>query len=241
MGKDAPLIHPKGRALIKEFEGLRLVAYVDAVGIWTNGYGHTGSDVKKGQRITELQAEAWLEEDIAEAAAIVDTHVKAPLHPLQRAALISFVFNVGPGKKGKKDGFVELKRGGSSTLLKKLNAHDYDGAALEFPKWVHADGLVLKGLVRRRAAEQALFLEGLTEEPESVLESNIIPSGAEPEGPVATNKGVQATTVTAAGAVVAEAAKGFEPLVQYSEIIQWVFVALTVIGILYAIRGAKRG
>lgn len=242
MTKDGhPLISAEGLALIKEFEGLRLTGYVDPVGILTIGYGHTGPDVKKGQKITKEQAEALLMADIAEAAAIVDKHVTAPLSPLQRDAVISFVFNVGPGKKGKKDGFVELKKGGQSTLLKRLNERDYDAASLEFGKWVHAGGEVLKGLVRRRNAEQALFLKGFIKEPEAPLESNVIPTGAEPVGEVATNKGVQATTVTATGAVVAEAAKSFEPLVAYSEIIQYIFVVLTVLSILYAIRGARKG
>lgn len=242
MTKEGLLIQPEGLALIKEYEGLVLTGYADPVGIATVGFGHTGPDVKVGQKITKAQAEALLMADIAEAAAIVDKHVTAPLAPLQRAAVISFVFNVGPGKKGVKDGFVELKRGGHSTLLKRLNERDYDAASLEFGKWVHAKGEVLKGLVRRRNAEQALFLKGFIKEPEAPLESNVIPTGAELPAKASQSPGVQAATVITAAGAIKEYAEGFAPLVQYSEILQYGFVGISVVGVLYAIyQTRKRG
>ncbi len=134
----------KGLDLIKSFEGLRLKAYQDSVGVWTIGYGHTGG-VKPGQTITKAQAEAFLKSDTGWAQDAVRKSVKVPLTQGQFDALTSFTFNLGAGA---------LK---SSTLLKKLNAKDYAGAQKEFGKWVHAGGQVLQGLVRRRAAEAAMF------------------------------------------------------------------------------------
>lgn len=159
-------------------EGLRLAAYPDpATGgaPWTAGYGHTGPDVRPGLTITKAMAEEWLASDLQEAAAIVEGAVAVPLTDHQFAALTLFVMNVGSGRKAKgkdlgKDGFLCLKTGRPSTLLVKLNAGDYAGAAAEFPKWVHGAGKVMPGLVKRRAKEAALFLEGiehdLTQAPE---------------------------------------------------------------------------
>lgn len=146
-----------GIDLIKSFEGLRLTAYQDSGGIWTIGYGHTGG-VKRGQRITKDEAESFLREDLDEAEATVEDVVTVDLSDNQFAALVSFAYNVGPGKKGEKDGFVTLKSGRPPTLLRKLNAGDYDGAADEFLKWNHQGGRVLTGLTRRRKAERSLFL-----------------------------------------------------------------------------------
>ena len=140
---------PAAYALIKEFEGLRLHAYQDSAGVWTIGWCHTG-DVKRGQSITIHQAEALLALDIGIAAAAVNRHVEAPLSQNMFDALVSFTFNLGE------------KRLAQSTLLKKLNMRDYAAAAREFAKWVKATiggkKVTLPGLVRRRAAECALFL-----------------------------------------------------------------------------------
>jgi len=152
--------------LVKQAEGLRFTAYPDhATGAapWTIGYGHTGPEVRPGLVITQARAEALLAQDLAEAAAIVDRAVTAPLTDAQFGALVSFVFNVGAGRKAKgkdpgKDGFVTLKTGKPSTLLVKLNAGDHAGAAAEFGKWTRGAGKVMGGLVKRRAAEAALFL-----------------------------------------------------------------------------------
>jgi GH24 family phage-related lysozyme (muramidase) len=155
-------IHPDGVALIKEFEGLRLGAYRDTGGIWTIGYGHTGPDVTPGLRINSAQAERLLLEDIGRFAALVDQAVTAPINEHQRAALVSLVFNVGPGRKGPggRSGIITLADGRPSTLLRRLNAGDYAGAAQAFGAWVFAGGQRLEGLVRRRKAERALFEGG---------------------------------------------------------------------------------
>ena len=134
-----------GVSLIKSFEGLRLRAYQDAVGVWTIGYGTTRG-VKPGQEISEAQAESLLKTDLDRFEAAVNQSVRVPINDNQFAALVSFTYNVGSGA---------LK---SSTLLRKLNRRDIYGASREFPRWNRAGGRVLAGLTRRRKAEQALFL-----------------------------------------------------------------------------------
>lgn len=134
---------------IKDHEGLRLKAYKDAVGVWTIGYGHTSDDyfeVKKGQVITDAKANDLLRHDVEEAEAGIDQMLTKPLpNGNMYGAVVSLVFNIGLGNFKK------------STLLKKLNKQDYTGAAKEFDKWVNAGGKPLKGLIRRRAEEKALF------------------------------------------------------------------------------------
>ncbi len=134
-----------GVNLIKSFEGLRLKAYQDAVGVWTIGYGTTRG-VKPGQAISEAQAEALLKTDLNRFEQAVNQAVRVSINDNQFAALVSFAYNVGSGA---------LR---SSTLLKKLNRRDIYGAANEFPRWNRAGGRVLAGLTRRRNAERALFL-----------------------------------------------------------------------------------
>lgn len=140
----------KGIKLIKEFEGLRLQAYQDSVGVWTIGYGHTASAGSprpvSGMRITESEAEEILRRDLNQYEDAVTSSVKVPLSSNQFSALVSFTFNLGAGN---------LR---SSTLLRKLNAGDYLGAAHEFSRWNKAGGKVLAGLTRRREAEQILFI-----------------------------------------------------------------------------------
>ncbi|QCG92328.1 lysozyme [Azospirillum sp. TSH100] len=152
--------------LAKQAEGLRLTAYPDPASggdPWTIGYGHTGPDVHRDLTITADRAEQLLLADLDTAAAVVDRAVTVDLTDNQRAALTLFVMNVGAGRKAKgkdagKDGFVTLKSGQPSTMLRKLNLGDAAGAAAEFAKWTRGAGKVMPGLVKRRAAEAALFL-----------------------------------------------------------------------------------
>ncbi len=147
------------RALLRTLEGRRLKAYPDpATGgdPWTNGYGHT-KGVKQGDVCDDAQAEAWLTEDITAAESVIIKWVTVPLTQGMRDALVLFIFNIGPGVEGHKDGFVWLKSGGHSTMIRKLNARDYEGAAAEFPKWDRAAGKVMASLHSRRLQEQALF------------------------------------------------------------------------------------
>ena len=147
-----------GLALIKEFEGFVPTWYKDPVGVWTIGYGHTdnaGSPkyaTSKTMILSEAEATAILQRDLGQYEDSVARLVKVPLNENQHGALVSFTYNLGAGNLG------------SSTLLRKLNAGDYAGAAAEFPRWNKAGGKELAGLTRRRAAEQALF-----EKPVSVI------------------------------------------------------------------------
>ena len=154
---------PSGKLFIQGFEALRCIAYLDCNGVWTIGWGHT-HNVKAGDRITRAEAEVFLSADLAEAERIVSQWVTVPLSQNQFDALVSFVFNIGSGSPGRKDGFVWLKsldvqnQPRHSTLLRKLLARDFAGAALEFPKWNHAGETISLGLTRRRNAEMQLFL-----------------------------------------------------------------------------------
>lgn len=134
-----------GLKLTESFEGLRLEAYQDQVGVWTIGYGHT-SGVTPGMVCTQDQAQAWLLEDVQGASFAVNRMVTVQLNQNQFDALVDFTFNLGSGNLA------------SSTLLRLLNAGDFTGAANEFPKWNHAGGVVVDGLTKRRKAEQELFL-----------------------------------------------------------------------------------
>lgn len=133
-----------GLSLIKSAEGLRLRAYQDSVGVWTIGFGRTRG-VKQGQKITEAEATEFLKSDLESAEADVTRLVRVVVTENQFAALVSFVFNLGAGA---------LKR---STLLKKLNLGDMNGAAVEFLKWNKAGQKILAGLTKRRQAEMTLF------------------------------------------------------------------------------------
>lgn len=131
--------------LIQEFEGCQLHAYQDSVGKWTVGYGHTFG-VYQGLVITQAQAESFLQSDVQKTATLVAPYIKVPVNQNQFDALVSFTYNLG------------IVRFAGSTLLEKLNMGDYDGAAQEFARWNEAGGVVLAGLVSRRAAERTLFL-----------------------------------------------------------------------------------
>jgi len=135
---------PSGFKLTEQFEGLRLQAYKDVAGVWTNGYGNTHG-VVPGTTITLQQAKDDLASNIEGAEYVVNRVVVVPLTQNQFDALVDFVFNLGSGNFQ------------SSTLLRKLNAGDYAGAAEQFPLWNHSNGQVIAGLTKRRLAEQALF------------------------------------------------------------------------------------
>ena len=132
-------------ALVKDFEGLQLTAYRCPAGVLTIGYGHTGPEVVPNLTITLDKADSFLRADLRFAEWGVRTYSKVPLTQGQYDALTDFAFNLGIGA---------LR---DSTLMKKVNARDFEGAAAEFGKWVHGGGRVLPGLIKRRAAEVALF------------------------------------------------------------------------------------
>lgn len=138
-------ISQRGLDLVKRFEGLELDAYQDAVGVWTIGYGHI-VDVSSGERVTPEEAEQLLLNDMKRYEEALNKYVTVPLTQNQFDALCSFAFNLGTAALHQ------------STLLAKLNAGDYQGAADEFLRWVYAGGRKLSGLERRRKAERDLFL-----------------------------------------------------------------------------------
>jgi|SRR5882672_1380580 len=127
-----------GLQLIESFEGLRLTAYQDSVGVWTIGYGHT-QGVKQGQTITQQQAEAFLQQDLAVAEKAVNG-LGQTLTDNQFAALVSFAFNLGAGNLNK------LLKNGLAAVPDRILLFD------------HAGGKQLPGLTRRRTAERALYL-----------------------------------------------------------------------------------
>jgi lysozyme len=161
-------INQAGINLIKHFEGIvdgnkstpNYDPYLDPVGIWTIGYGHAiyyQNAFLRGEAnrakamslypggLNMTQVEALLRSDLINTCRDVSSLVTVAVNDNQFAALVSFTFNVGA---------TALK---NSTLLKKLNAKDYAGAANEFKRWDKADGKVLDGLTKRRLAEMQLF------------------------------------------------------------------------------------
>ena len=137
-------INKAGFDLIRDFEGLRLKAYLCPAKVWTVGYGHTGPDVKPGMVITNERANELLTADLAKFELAVNQNAPTCTDN-QFSAMVSFAFNVGVGA------FEE------STLLRHHRAGRYGMAALQFDRWTRGGGKVLPGLVRRRAAERKLY------------------------------------------------------------------------------------
>jgi len=140
-------ISQKGIDLIKQFEGVSLKAYPDpGTGgePWTIGYGHTGG-VKKGDVVTQAQAEELLHKDLIKFEAGVSNALTVETTQNQFDAMVSLAFNIGLGNFTK------------STLLRKHNAKCWQCAAVQFGVWRNAGGKVMNGLIRRRAAERELY------------------------------------------------------------------------------------
>lgn len=132
--------------LIKKFEGCKLEAYRDPVGIFTIGFGATGVGVREGVKWTQDQANYDLAQRVEAIGRIINFKVKPIISQNQFDALCSFVYNVGVGA------FSE------STMVRLLNERKFDQAADQFLRWDKAKGKVLAGLTRRRQAERELFL-----------------------------------------------------------------------------------
>jgi lysozyme len=138
------MIGPRGRDLIRSFESLRLTAYDDGVEVWTIGWGHTRG-VMPGDACTRDQAESLLVTDLSECDAAIDKLVEVPLNEAQRDALASFIFNLGAGAFGR------------SELRGLVNAGHHFSACKSFLNWCSAGGHLMRGLMRRRLAEAALY------------------------------------------------------------------------------------
>ena len=131
---------------IKEFEGLRLKAYQDSVGVWTIGYGHT-EGVKAGMTITKAQAEVLLLKDLKPCENYVNS-LGVAKNANQYAALVDFCFNLGTGRLSQ------------STLLKKIRQNrPSEEIQNEFGRWIYAAGIVLQGLVDRRQWESEMWVK----------------------------------------------------------------------------------
>lgn len=152
--------------LIKEFEGFRAEAYQDSVGVWTIGYGTTGRagvgiDPKKGDVITEAEAEWYLHKAVDKFAASISPAITAPINENQFGAYVSLAYNIGP---------TAFKR---SSSLRHFNAGNLSGAAQNILLWNKAGGKVLRGLVRRREAEKALFETPVAEKPKTAPQAGV--------------------------------------------------------------------
>jgi lysozyme len=137
-----------GLDLTEDAEGLRLTAYPDpGTGghPWTIGYGHTGADVFQGLTISQELAEKLLRQDVHDAESAIHQLVTTELTQHQFDALVDFAFNCGAHNLA------------TSTLLRHVNAGEFEAATKEFARWVNGGGHVLPGLVKRRHAEAALF------------------------------------------------------------------------------------
>lgn len=137
----------KGLELVKHFEGFRADAYICPAGVWTIGYGTT-QGVSRGQRVTEKQASAFLARDLTRFENAVKNLVKVPLTQNQFDALVAFTYNCGANALA------------SSTLLKLLNARQYQLVPAQFLRWNRGGGRVLAGLTRRRRSEVWLWQTG---------------------------------------------------------------------------------
>jgi lysozyme len=139
-------INEAGLKILKKFEGCKLKAYKDIVGVLTIGYGHTGSDVTDGKTITKGEAEELLLKDLGRFEKGIEDLLKVAVSENQFSALVVFAYNIG------------LNALSGSTLLKKLNAGDIIGASDQFLRWNRAGGKEVEGLTNRRHAERDLFL-----------------------------------------------------------------------------------
>lgn len=133
-----------GIALTEQFEGCKYTAYLDQVGVPTIGYGHI-SGVKIGDACTPDQADVWLQEDIQHVVNQLNNDLTIHVTQGEFDALVDFGFNLG------------LHALEASTLWTMVMAGDFDGAAAQFPRWDHAGGKEVAGLLRRRLQEQAEF------------------------------------------------------------------------------------
>lgn len=127
-----------------QLEGIRLIAYQDIVGVWTIGAGHT-QGVTKGETCTYAQALSWLSQDLQQVENSLNSEVDVTLTQGEFDALVDFGFNLG------------IHAMESSTLWKFLQEGDFRDAATQFPRWDHAGGKEVAGLLHRRLLEEARF------------------------------------------------------------------------------------
>ena len=199
--------------LVKRFEGLRLNSYKDPVGIWTIGYGTTtaagvGVSVGAGMEITEDQAEEYLRRAMGKFSEQILPHMKRMPTENQFGAMLSLTYNIGPTAFRK------------STCIRRFNSGDIEGAAEALTWFNKAGGKVLRGLVRRRAAERELFLSddvGVIETPKADAERG---------------KGKSSTIAAAVGAATSGAVGVGTALSQLDPVAQYIVLGFAGIGAL---------
>ena len=152
-------VGPQGKALLKEWEGLRTEVYADSGSEPTIGIGHrltraertsgkillTGQAIKYSGGLTQAQCWTLLHQDLEPVERLVNTAVMRPLTQNQFEALCAFAFNIGNGAFA------------GSTLLKLLNRGDYSAVPVQLTRWIYDNGQVVEGLTNRRAKEIALW------------------------------------------------------------------------------------
>lgn len=217
-----------GYELIKAFEGLHKVksdgmvrAYRCPAGKWTIGWGHTKS-VKSGMTATPAECEEFLRLDVEDVEYTVNKKVNVPITQNQFDALVSFVFNVGAGN---------FER---STLLRKLNTEDYDGAAAQFVRWnkarVEGELVTLSGLTRRRTAEAALFEMDV----EIASDGNLLPAQKvelADTKPLSKSRTIWGVCVAGASTALNEITSQLQPLLRFADSLTAIFVVLTLVGL----------
>ena len=220
-------INEAGLALVKSWEGLYLAAYhgaADRPGLLTIGYGHTDAagppKVTAGMKITEAQAVDILKNDLWRCESAVEQLVKVELNDNQFAALVSFVFNCGEANFKK------------SSLLRKLNAGDYESVPAELMKWTMANGKRVQGLANRRAAEGGLWVKG------APVASQYVEPEAKPET-VASSliKPETIGTVVSGATGAASALNGLNGAIAYA--VAFAIVACTIVALIWIIKHIK--
>lgn len=186
-----------GINLIKEFEGLELTSYPDPGTNgepWTIGYGHTSMAgpprVLPHMTINRFEAERILRDDLRKYEAAVKKMVTVELKQNQFDALVSFAYNCGIGNLQK------------STLLKRVNAGRFDDVPAEFMKWTKAAGKTMKGLVRRRRAEAAMWRGMDDGKPEVFKEARLQPDKPVPSKTMMQSKEGNAAALAGSAAAV---------------------------------------
>ena len=190
-----------GIDLIKRWEGVKLTAYKDPVGIWTIGYGHTSAagppKVEQGMTITGREAEEILARDLFKyEQGVISAITARPTQP-QFDAMVSLCYNIGPGAFAR------------SSLVRRFNAGNIAEAADAFLMWNKAGGRVLKGLDNRRKDERALFLKAGPATPQPKPVEPVPPAPATETPPAATpvaGRGIAGAVLAGLGALIAAAA-----------------------------------
>jgi lysozyme len=212
-------ITDRGLALIRRFEGFRASAYRDAAGIWTIGFGHTSAagapHVRPGMKISRKEAEQILARDVSLFARGVRELLDVELGDCQFSALVSFAYNVG----------LAAFRG--SSVLRAVNAGQFQAVPGLMVLWVKAGGKVVPGLVARRAAEATLFCkadDAVANAPRPALagmpahqQSTEMPQDVGPVEPIArilaSPNTICAALISAVGGIVSSAARHLEDLI----------------------------